>query len=80
MSTATASLRCPCNVSGAVGKLELLGYVEQGPDPSDRVNKIYPQKDWEEGGNWLQLLGWLRGVCRQGGRNPEKAVITDPVA
>lgn len=69
MSTATAWLRCPCNVSDGVGKLDLLGYVEQGPYPSKPVNKIPPQRDWEEGDNWLQLLGWLRGVYRQGGRD-----------
>ena len=45
------------------------GYVEQWPEPA---NERPPWKDWEEGGNRLQLLGLLECVYRQGGRDPPK--------
>lgn len=56
------------------------GCVEQWPDPAEPTDETHPQRDWEEAGNRLPLLGLLDCVYRQGGRDPEKVEITDAVA
>lgn len=56
------------------------GCVEQWPNPADPTDEIPPQRDWEEGGNQLQLLRLLDCVYKQWKNDPVKVVVTDAIA